>query len=225
MIEHTAIGIDGCRDGWIAAIREPDSQIRWQFTESIRDFLGDFDKPMLALVDMIIGLPDARQSSRECDRLARKLLKPHGSRVFPAPPSEALHAADYRTACELARDGTGKAISKQCWYLFPKIRELDALNDPRIRESHPELVFAKLNRGTPVSESKKTPGGQKIRLDLLETALPRSIEAYQAAVDQLPKVRYLLDDCIDALALCVAARSPQSLTRLPTNPDLSGIWY
>ena len=225
MSSYTAIGVDGCRGGWIAAIHSPTETIRWQFAESIPELLDGVDPHALVLIDMIMGLPDATHPSRECDRLARQLLSPHGSRVFPAPPRESLYALDYPAACKLARIATGKAISKQCWNLFPKIRELDKLSDPRLRETHPELVFARLNGGKPVAASKKTLAGQNARLRLLREALPGSIEAYLEADLQLPEVDYLADDCIDALALCAAASQPHTLTRLPKDSSLPGICF
>ena len=174
---------------------------------------------------MIIGLPDATQPVRTCDQIARQLLGPQRARVFTAPPREALQASDYPAACAAARAATGKAISKQCWNLFPKIRELKTIHDPRIHESHPELVFARLNGGAAVAASKKNLAGQNTRLRLLRTALPGSIEAYLDADLQLPTVAYLADDCIDALALCAAASSPTTLQRVPHDARQPGIWY
>ena len=225
MKKLTAIGVDGCRSGWIAAIHGPHQPIRWQFAARIEELLKTADAKALILIDMIIGLPDSSRPSRECDQLARNLLKPHGSRVFPAPPRESIKAQDYPTANKLARAATSKGLSKQCWHLFPKIRELDAISDPRIRESHPEVVFARLNQGQPIAVSKKTLAGQNARLRLLREALPGSIEAYLEADLQLPEVDYLADDCIDALALCAAASQPHTLTRLPKDSSLPGICF
>ena len=174
----SAIGVDGCRDGWIAAISTPGQSIRWRFHTSIQELIYASPSNAVILVDMIIGLPDQSNPTRACDQLARQVLRPHGSRVFSAPPREALTAPNYKAACAAARTATGKAISKQCWYLFPKIRELDSISDTRIRESHPELVFSRLNEGTPVAASKKTLAGQNTRLRLLRDALPSSIDAF-----------------------------------------------
>lgn len=225
MTTATAVGVDGCRDGWIAAIASPGSPLRLAFFEHIRTLLKTLPEEAVVLVDMIIGLPNADHPSRECDQLARQQLRPHSARVFSAPPREALAAESYADACRAARLATGKAISKQCWYLFPKIRELDALRDHRLCESHPELVFARFNGNCPVAESKKTTAGEEIRLALLEERLRGSLDAFHTRDRCLPKVRYLADDCIDALALCAAAQGPRQLRRLPENRDLPGIWY
>ena len=118
-----AVGIDGCRAGWISVIRKFDGSLAWQLAPSTTEILSSLPKDAVVLIDMIIGLPKGEQSGRQCDRLARQILQPHGSRVFAAPPREALRAHSYKEACRLARQASGKAISKQCWYLFSKIKE------------------------------------------------------------------------------------------------------
>jgi len=225
--KQTAVGIDGCRGGWVAAILRPDSSFEWQLNASLRAILGSLPETSTILIDMIIGLPNKQQPFRSCDRLARKILRPHGARVFSAPPREALGAETYSEACRLARETTGKAISKQCWNLFPKIRELESLNDPRLRESHPEVVFARFNGGLAVRASKKAAEGRARRLQLLGTQNPKSTAAYTQARSELGKGTYQPDDCIDALALCLAAADSGSLTALTDlkRPDAPKIWY
>ena len=122
-------------------------------------------------IDMPIGLSDA--GPRACDVAARKLLQPHGTRVFPAPPRAALgHVDDYDAACRASIAATGKSLSKQTWNLLRSISEIDAIaDDPRLVECHPELAFA-LMQGHPVDERKKTPQGRERRLDLLRRWLP-----------------------------------------------------
>lgn len=122
-------------------------------------------------IDMPIGLSDA--GPRECDVAARRLLQPHGTRVFPAPPRVAMdHVDDYDAACRASLAATGKSLSKQTWNLLRSITEVDAIaDDPRVVECHPELAFA-LMQGHPVDERKKTPEGRARRLDLLHRWLP-----------------------------------------------------
>lgn len=221
---HTAVGIDGCPGGWIAAIATT-GNIRWELSSKLQELLAALPEDAFVLVDMIIGLPESGESSRTCDQLARQALRPYGSRVFPAPPRAALAATSYAEACALARTATGKAISKQCWYLFPKIRELDTVSDPRIRESHPELVFARLKQGRPVSLSKKLREGQAQRLTLLEQSLPGSQSAYQSLLARYPRKQVGRDDPIDALALCAAASDPAGLRSLPESGTGPRIWF
>ena len=210
----TAVGVDGCPGGWIAVIKKTNEPLAYRFASEFAEILGELPESSFILVDMILGLPDTHHRFRACDVEARQKLKPYGSRVFSAPPREALQAGTYSEACERSRNAIGKAISRQTYHLLPRIRQLDALSDPRIRESHPELVFSKL-AGTPVGPSKKTAEGRTSRLRLLNTVLPESSNLYQKVVEQLPRSSVGFDDIIDALALCSAAQMPSSLHVLP----------
>ena len=214
----TAVGVDGCRGGWIAAIKHPYREVELLFA---RDFAGiqrAVPESALILVDMIIGLPDREHFPRGCDQAARRSLAPHGSRVFAAPPREALAASSYAEACEHSRRATGAAISQQTFYLFPKIQELDRVSDSRIHESHPELVFARLNGGRPIAASKKSPEGVAARLQALEGVLTACHGPYLTACHHLPRKLVHPDDVLDALALCAVAQDPPSLTVLPEGP-------
>ena len=165
-------GVDGRRGGWVVAVvdLEPAPMlVSLEYVTPLAPAIGD-DLAVIA-IDMPIGLSDS--GSRACDVAARKLLKPHASRVFPAPPRTALdHLDDYAAACEASRAASGKAISRQTWNLLAAITEVDALaEDDRIVECHPEIAFA-LMQGHPIDERKKTPEGRAIRLALLRTWLP-----------------------------------------------------
>ncbi len=165
-------GVDGRRGGWVVAVVETDpvpTLVSLDFAAPLRGALRE-DLAVIA-IDMPIGLSDS--GPRECDIAARRLLQPHGTRVFPAPPRVALgHADDYDAACRASIAGTGKSLSKQTWNLLHSIAEVDALaDDPRIVECHPEVAFA-LIQGHPVDERKKTPAGREVRLGLLRRWLP-----------------------------------------------------
>lgn len=165
-------GVDGRRGGWVMAIVDVSGVPHLESLEYVAPLAPSLS-PALAVIaiDMPIGLSDT--GPRECDVAARKLLQPHGTRVFPAPPRAALdHAADYEAACRASLAATGKSLSKQTWNLLRSIAEVDALAaDPRLVECHPELAFA-LMQGHPVDERKKTPEGRARRLDLLRRWLP-----------------------------------------------------
>lgn len=221
-----AIGVDGCPGGWIAAVKIVGQPIAWHFAPAMAHILQAAPPKARILVDMILGLPHAAQPKRLCDSLARLQIAPHTARVFSAPLRETLLARDYAEACALSRQASGKALSKQAFNLLPKIRELDALaSDRRLREAHPELVFARFNNGHPVATSKKTPAGQAERCQLLESVLPGSAEALELANRHLRRKQAAPDDCLDALALCAAAIRPEQLIRLPEDPALPGIWF
>jgi predicted RNase H-like nuclease len=186
-------GIDGRRGGWVVATVDVSSAPRLEPLAYVTPLAPLLEQDLAVIaIDMPIGLSDS--GSRECDVAARKLLQPHGTRVFPAPPRVALaHADDYEAACRASMAATGKSLSKQTWNLLRSIAEIDALAvDPRLVECHPELAFA-LMQGHPVDERKKTPEGRTRRLDLLRRWLP-----------DLDDPAYG-DDGLDALACAWAA--------------------
>lgn len=189
-MDAIVMGVDGCPGGWIAARVEIGHRARlidFEIAASLRDLLADAQCPVIA-VDIPIGLPDA-DGSRDCDRLARQVLRPHGSRVFPAPVRATLaHIDDYAQACAASREVCGKALSKQAWHILGKIAEADELaDDPRLVECHPEVAFAVMGDGV-IAASKKTREGRAERLgrlsrwlpDLSNTTIPRGDDALDA---------------------------------------------
>ena len=163
----TAVGIDGCRAGWVIAFRDG-QEISLAIIARLSD-LNDCLHPSASLmIDMPIGLTDGA-SVRGCDALARERLKPHrSSSVFGVPARQVTRCTDYSQANALSRELSGKGISKQAFYLFPKIRELDDWLSARGRrgrwsECHPEVAFASLNGGQALLESKKTEAGSQTR--------------------------------------------------------------
>ena len=165
-------GVDGRRGGWVVAFVDLAAAPRLESLEYVAPLAPTLaDDLAVIAIDMPIGLSD--EGPRACDLAARKLLQPHGTRVFPAPPRVSLaHARDYDAACRASISATGKSLSKQTWNLLPAIAEVDALaDDNRIVECHPELAFA-LMQGHPVDERKKTPEGRAARLGLLRQWLP-----------------------------------------------------
>lgn len=199
-------GVDGRRGGWVIAVIDLSAPPRLEsldYVAPLAPALAD-DLAVIA-IDMPIGLSDA--GTRECDTAARRLLRPHASRVFPAPPRAALgHADDYAAACAASRAAGGKAISRQTWNLLPAIAEIDGLSDDlRIVECHPEIAFALMN-GHPVDERKKTPEGRAMRLALLRRWLPDLADPAYG------------DDGLDALACAwsAARRAAGSAITLPS---------
>lgn len=96
-------------------------------------------------------------------------------------------------------------ISRQCFGLFPKLREVDALITPelqkRIKEIHPELCFTALNEGRPLPESKHNKRGRKMRRDLLSShGYGRLIDVALADASRPDE-----EDVLDACAACWTA--------------------
>lgn len=176
---HVA-GVDGCRAGWVVArlsARSP-THLRLVRVWVVTDFaslLREADDLELITVDMPIGLAEtAERGGRLCEREARARLRPkRSSCVFSAPVRAALSAADYSTALAINRGSSSAAIglSKQVYFLFEKLRQVDAALTParqkQIREVHPELSFAAMNGGVALAP-KKSAAGRAARVDLLK---------------------------------------------------------
>jgi len=205
-------GVDGCPAGWAVVWRRLDGDISAEFSVAV-DFaaiLDDLRQPAIVAVDMPIGLPDrAGEGGRGPEAAVRRLLGERQSSVFSVPSRAAVMAADYAGACRiaLATSEPPRKVSKQCFHLFPKIREIDALMTPaletRVFECHPELAFWRLNGERPMALAKKvksraSPAGIAERTALLAR---RGYDAAWLARD-LPR-GVGRDDFIDAAALAV----------------------
>ena len=218
---RTALGIDGCRSGWVMAFRI-DGEIQFETRADLPSLNDVLALDASVMIDMPIGLL-REGGTRHCDGLARAQLRPHrSSSVFGVPPREVARCTDYAEANALSRTLSGKGLSKQSFYLFPKIRELDRwLAQPKRNgvwhECPPEVAFACLNGGVALKASKKTEEGRAARLLLLrelenvESALSRGLATY-------PRKEVLPDDFIDALVcLLTAERAPDRRIVLPQN--------
>lgn len=166
-------GVDGRRGGWVVARVETEPSPELISLDYIAPLAPTVADPALHVIaiDMPIGLAD--DGPRACDVAARKLLRPHGSRVFPAPVRAVLaHPEDYEAACQASIEASGKSLSRQTWNIVRAINEVDALaGDSRLVECHPEVAFA-IMHGHPVDERKKTLEGRHLRLELLRRWLP-----------------------------------------------------
>ncbi len=211
--ETYAVGVDGCRAGWVAVgvpvdvehVRSSGGQavvvlVAESFGEIRRwcDGIG-----ALAIgVDMPIGLP--ADGARESDGLARRLLGPRRSSFFPTPAHAVLTADSWDEALALSREASGKGISKQAFNLLPKVRQVRAAvepNDqPRFSEVHPETSFAVMAeaQGDVPLPPKKTPEGKRLRRELLAANLGEEI--LQAITEHDRRSGVALDDVFDAAA-------------------------
>lgn len=223
------IGIDGCRKGWVAAEISAEFRFRLMFYETLEAcFRGRLQKLHYALIDIPIGLRTRGSEERLCEPLARRRLLSRKSSVFPVP----VRAAVYETRGAEAASRvnfrlSGKKISRQTWNLCPKIREADQFLlkhfslRKRVAESHPELCFAALNGGKPMTCSKKDPRGRAQRLRLLEKFWPTVKTQWTDYPQRFPGTA-CLDDLLDAAVLALNARKifkeGKKLT-LPENPE------
>jgi len=208
--------VDGCRTGWVLAEVPAGGRPPVRATVTVIDHiatvvdrLDDPDDDLeLAGVDMPIGLVDAGR--RACDTEARARLGPRRSSVFPTPVRAALDAPDYPTALARSRavDG-GRGLSKQAWFLLPKIAEIDAVITPahqdRLLECHPESCFAAL-AGAPLRTTKRTAEGLAARAALLRPEVAGLDELLADVASRRPR-RARTDDVLDALVVAVTMRA------------------
>jgi predicted RNase H-like nuclease len=216
-----AIGLDGFRKGWVAVTLHGE--------RAAIDFVPNISwlrsQPFtIAAIDIPIGLSD--DGERACDREARALLRPDGSRVFSGARRwlwrDFGYPQDFSKANQAAAARGQTRVSLQLWHLGPKIIEVDdfvrtnhALD---VRETHPELVFRRLNGGQPLP-SKHSADGLKQRCDLLRACGLELIDEWLATTRLGSGAK--ADDVLDACACALAARDLAALDRTERRGDHS----
>src|SRR5262245_33324116 len=137
-------GIDGCRGGWVVA--EGDAHRLVPSLRLVKDLCSLFDDASgcTIAIDIPIGLSECEP--RGCDVAARQLLRPlRSSSVFSPPARPALSARTFEEAQILNREALGVGMTRQCFCIMAKIRDVDALMSPErqchVREVHPEVTF------------------------------------------------------------------------------------
>jgi len=235
--DKVLVGVDGCRAGWIAVAQRsgddaPEARVFRHFTELVDAFGAD----ATIAVDMPIGLPATISGAgRGPEQAIRPYLGARRSSVFSIPARAAVEAETYAEACELAQlhSDPPKKVSKQAFFLFGKILEIDRLLQSdtglcaRIIECHPEFSFCRLNSMVPMATPKKIRGavnaaGIAERIGLLAShGFDRGFFANGAPRGAA------MDDLIDAsVNMIVAGRYAKGMTvTFPANPgrDRNGI--
>lgn len=204
-------GMDGCRGGWVCAGWDGRNWSMVLF-EDLQATLTCINPGATVCIDMPIGLSDS--GVRACDTEARKLLGERRGSVFAVPPRLALSDKNYPELNAASKRHCGRGISKQAFFLLPKIRETEqhlTANAGRCEhwvECHPELCFSALNGGMPMTESKKTSAGYRQRFAVLERhmAYPELPHLVSSALSLAPRSRLAKDDILDALVCGLVAR-------------------
>jgi len=230
-------GVDGCRAGWIVALRDLETgELRSRLIDRVAGISDLKEKPRRIAIDMPMGVAAiATKGGRDCEKAARALLPGKASSVFSLPCRSALTATDYREALKLNRaSGPDKVgLSKQGFHLFDKLRDLDSWITParqkRCIEAHPELAFALINDGRPVLSRKRKPEGRAERLRLLKRS---GIAVPKAMIASRPG-GCAIDDLLDAIvltrtaerhlrgdAICLPPKPPRDARKLEM-----AIWY
>jgi predicted RNase H-like nuclease len=223
----SALGVDGCSAGWLAARNDSSGTIELAVFPRIEDALEAADSADVILIDIPIGLISRGGEGRACDRIARRLLgSPRASSVFTPPCRPALACSSYVQASRLNERLTGKRLTKQAWGISRKIKEVDELlrrrTDlrDRVYEAHPELLFRALNGGRPMSHGKATAAGLAERLSTLSRFLPSANEVFEDAAARWPRSKVSRDDITDAIvALVNASFGTARLQTIPDPPD------
>lgn len=224
------VGIDGCRAGWIAAVLYPGERLpKLVVRARFADLVAEFGPAAVMAVDMPIGLPDSTIGpGRGPEQAVRPYLGARQSSVFSIPARAAVEAETYGEACALALLGSNPArkVSKQAFFLFGKIREIDqllqadlALRD-RVLECHPEFAFCRLNNMTPMAAPKKIRGAVNPAGIAERVALLSRYGVDPALFEVKPPRGAAMDDVVDAAVnLVMAGRHVQGLTvQFPPDP-------
>ncbi|MEH3118693.1 MAG: DUF429 domain-containing protein [Methylorubrum populi] len=185
-------GLDGCRGAWAGVLIDLDDPARWRCARFARiaDLLDGPEAPVIAGIDVPIGLPDrVTGGGRSADRAARAFLGAGRASVFPVPPRAAVHAGSYEEAKALSRAGSEPpfAPSIQLWNILRYVREADGLLRARpdlrerLHEVHPEVAFFRLNGDRRLAAGKKGParaaGLAERRALLIAAGLPQALVA------------------------------------------------
>jgi predicted RNase H-like nuclease len=187
-------GIDGCRAGWVAVIRDGDA-LETRVLTSEDELAALFAQCAVVAIDIPIGLAD--DGARLCDVHARRFVRNRGSSVFPAPLRSLIHVRDYAEANRLSRELQDRGISKQAFAIFPKVAQIDRVLQrhhelrERVHEIHPEVSFTMWNGGEGFAASKHTREGIEARRELARK--------HFGEIPPLPRGARE-DDLLDALA-------------------------
>ena len=217
----STLGIDGCRFGWLG-VSNGASGLHWRVESSIHNLFRSLHCRR-AFIDIPIGLSSTER--RGCDIAAREFLgRAFSSSIFPTPVRGVLSAKTYELANARHRRICGRGLSKQSFFILPKIREVDSLLrqdkqwQGRLREAHPEVAFKAVN-GVDLCSKKKTAAGFKERLDLLSALDPTVPELVDEILSQTKRSQVLPDDVLDAICLAVMPLAGR-LKTLPKTPDV-----
>lgn len=207
-------GVDGCPGGWAVVTLPAEGRPDAPRIDFHADLAALVATGRVIAIDIPIGLPDAIVGpGRPAEQAVRPLLGPRQSSVFSIPGRAAVFATDYAAACAAARATSTppRAVSRQAFHIFAKIRELDGLIDPaaqdHVFEVHAELAFWRLNGEVPMPTAKRVKGvpayeglAERIAL-LVRHGLPEAFFVAARRPAGMPLV-----DLVDAAALALIAR-------------------
>lgn len=209
------LGVDGCKRGWVGVRWDgPDrGDAEVMIAASIAELVEAAGPVEAIAIDIPIELPV--DTARVAEQLARRQLPGRASTVFNAPALAVLDAADYPAGNAANKAALGLGLSKQTWYLVPKIHDVHEWlkTGPAVPvvEAHPELCFAAMHGGVLV-DGKTTAAGESLRRSLLA--------AHGLHVEAVRGPGVAVDDILDAASTAWTARrlADGIADRLPPEP-------
>ncbi|MFZ1920065.1 MAG: DUF429 domain-containing protein [Xanthobacteraceae bacterium] len=222
------VGLDGYPGGWVAVWLDEVRQPEITFLRGIGEL---FDRPFdRAMIDIPIGLPE--RDYRVCDVEAQKYLGQNRSRVFTGARRPLLSYQKREDAHAWAKATDGRGVSCQLFCLMEKIRQVDDVmthdRQEKLRETHPELAFQRLNDGCSLPK-KKTPEGIEARRQIL---LKKGLASMDLLLVQRIGKGAKADDVLDACVCALVAMEMSADHRFPNKPqepDSNGlkmeIWF
>jgi predicted RNase H-like nuclease len=195
------LGLDGFRGGWVAAWIDDQGDHGFDYSSGLSRLLSMPHRR--AMIDMPIGLK--MSGHRRCDISARELV---GASVFLGARRNLWEFSDPASANEYywKHEGPGMGISCQLWNISKKIKDVDDFITPErqisIGETHPELIFFKLNNHLRL-QRKTSEAGRKQRIAILAD---QGFGKLWKWLTQRHGTGIGRDDLIDACACAIAAR-------------------
>ena len=224
---YFTVGVDWMKPGWIA-VEMKGTEITAKAYKTIDALCDEYQNADTILIDCPLGLPESKEeSAQRPDQEARNYLKgKRKSSVFNILYRQIVYADTMQEAWKLNKQlGAGMTVTGQA--LRPMIRQVDTYIQKhpewrdRLMESHPEVVFQKLNHDQGVECSKHTLAGQMERVHILES--------YVLTVQPLLKrfSEKQREDVLDATALALSAQLGclNGFHTIPENPaeDRTGL--
>lgn len=196
-----AVGIDGCKKGWIAVAWATDGSVQAEYLPTIADLERLFPDIGAVAIDIPIGLPE--RSRRQADSAAKALLGRLHSSVFFVPPRSALQASDHATGTAISTALTGFGMSQQAYAMRTKIFETEdwmSATPFSVWEAHPEVSFTHLLGHSPAASKSTWSGMVERREALLKIGIDVDVLTGPAGS------KAAVDDMLDAAVCAWTAR-------------------
>lgn len=200
------IGVDGCKGGWIASIYDSGSFEIKKYS-SVDELVEANKNYNELLIDMVIGMQSSKDEVRP-DNAARALIPGRTSTIFAVPARQAIYADTREAIREANKTALGKDLPAQAIAIIPKMRELDEFlqenpaHKNRLKESHPEVCFSRLN-GSVVMSRKADGEGITERVGIIKQYIPDITDEY--IYQEAKRFKCNADDIVDSIVLCITA--------------------